>query len=278
MSIETPSGKGAKDENFPVGSFLLPKKLRPHIARYYAFARAIDDIADNPDLSADEKVLRLNAMDEAVQGKRGDEPGLETAIAMHKSLVETNITSRHCSDLVDAFRQDSVQNRYQDWDELINYCLRSAAPVGRYLLDLHGENPESYVYSDALCNALQVINHLQDCGDDYQTLDRVYLPVPWLEAAGASIDDLSGSTATPGLRTVMDQCLTGTRALLKIADQLPAHLKSRSLSMESAIIIDVAHTLVDALSKRDPIAERVELTKPQYGLCAVRGALKGAFS
>lgn len=278
MSIETPSGKGAKDENFPVGSFLLPKKLRPHIARYYAFARAIDDIADNPDLSADEKVLRLNAMDEAVQGKRGDEPGLETAVAMHKSLVETNITSRHCSDLVDAFRQDSVQNRYQDWDELINYCLRSAAPVGRYLLDLHGENPESYVYSDALCNALQVINHLQDCGDDYQTLDRVYLPVPWLEAAGASIDDLSGSTATPGLRTVMDQCLTGTRALLKIADQLPAHLKSRSLSMESAIIIDVAHTLVDALSKRDPIAERVELTKPQYGLCAVRGALKGAFS
>ena len=278
MSIETPSGKGAKDENFPVGSFLLPKKLRPHIAHYYAFARAIDDIADNPDLSADEKVLRLNAMDEAVQGKRGDEPGLETAIAMHKSLVETNITSRHCSDLVDAFRQDSVQNRYQDWDELINYCLRSAAPVGRYLLDLHGENPESYVYSDALCNALQVINHLQDCGDDYQTLDRVYLPVPWLEAAGASIDDLSGSTATPGLRTVMDQCLTGTRALLKIADQLPAHLKSRSLSMESAIIIDVAHTLVDALSKRDPIAERVELTKPQYGLCAVRGALKGAFS
>lgn len=278
MSIETPSGKDAKDENFPVGSFLLPKKLRPHIARYYAFARAIDDIADNPALSADEKIRRLDAMDDAVQGKKSTETGLETAIAMHGSLVETRISPRHCSDLIVAFRQDAVKNRYKTWDELINYCMHSASPVGRYLLDLHGEAPEGYVYSDALCNALQVINHLQDCADDHGELDRVYLPEPWLTAAGASVQDLARATATPGLRTVLDQCLEGTRTLLETADKLPAHLKNRSLSMESAIIIEVAHKLVDALSTRDPLAERVVLSKPQYGLCALKGMLKGGFS
>ncbi|MGI9371094.1 MAG: squalene/phytoene synthase family protein, partial [Hyphomicrobiales bacterium] len=167
MSIETPSGKGASDENFPVGSFLLPKHLRPHIARFYAFARAIDDIADNPDLPSAEKSKRLTIMDDVVSGKTFDASGLEVAISMRESLVETGITTQHCSDLVDAFQQDVVKNRYDDWDEVIGYCMRSASPVGRYLLDLHGESDREYVYSDALCNALQVINHLQDCGKDY---------------------------------------------------------------------------------------------------------------
>ena len=148
--IETPSGKGAADENFPVGSWLLPRKLRPHVARYYRFARAIDDIADNPELVPNDKVERLNAMADAVSGHEiRHEPGFETASRMYDSLTETNITARHCTDLVDAFRQDAVKGRYANWDELIGYCLRSAAPVGRYLLDLHGEDQRNYRYSDA---------------------------------------------------------------------------------------------------------------------------------
>ena len=119
---------------------------------------------------------------------------------MRESLAATGVTTRHCLDLIRAFKTDATKLRYRDWQDLIGYCVLSAAPVGRYLLDLHGERRDNYVQSDALCNALQVINHLQDCKDDYLTLDRVYLPEPWLVEAGAGVADLGAARASPGLR------------------------------------------------------------------------------
>ena len=163
--VETPSGKGAGDENFPVGSFLLPKHLRPHVAIFYDFARAIDDVADNPDASPEEKIDRLNAFEAALIGAPGAVE-IPKADRLRASLAELGVTTKHGQDLISAFRQDAVKPRYESWDELIDYCDRSAAPVGRYLLDIHGELQDHYIYSDALCNALQVINHLQDCADD----------------------------------------------------------------------------------------------------------------
>ena len=151
---ETPSGKGAKDENFPVGSFLLPKRLRPHVATYYAFARAIDDIADNGDLASEEKIRRLTAFDEVLTGRRPAQEGYEKAASLRQSMLETEISTQHGSDLVAAFIQDSRKNRYANWDELLGYCNLSANPVGRYLLDLHGEDKSAYRYSDALCTVL----------------------------------------------------------------------------------------------------------------------------
>ena len=276
--IETPSGKGAADENFPVGSWLLPRKLRPHVARYYRFARAIDDIADNPELVPNDKVERLNAMADAVSGHEiRHEPGFETASRMYDSLTETNIPARHCTDLVDAFRQDAVKGRYANWDELIGYCLRSAAPVGRYLLDLHGEDQRNYRYSDALCNALQVINHLQDCADDYRELDRVYLPGDWLADCGIDVTELDKSRSSAALRAVLDRCLDATRGLMEEADELPKRLKNRHLAMESAVIVNLAHKLVAELSARDPLAERVVLTKAQLAVCTLSGILREFF-
>lgn len=277
-AIETPSGKGADDENFPVGSWLLPRKLRPHIARYYRFARAIDDIADNPELTPQTKVERLKAMADAVSGAEIRlKPGFETANRMHESLVQTDITARHCTDLVDAFCQDAVKGRYANWDELIGYCLRSAAPVGRYLLDLHGEDSANYVYSDALCNALQVINHLQDCQDDYRELDRVYLPGDWLADCGIDVTELDKTRSSAALRTVLDRCLASTRDLMEVADELPKRLKSRHLAMESAVIVNLAHKLVAELSARDPLNERVVLSKPQLAVCTLSGILSEFF-
>ena len=272
LKVEAPSGKGAGDENFPVGSFLLPARLRPHVARFYAFARAIDDIADNPDLAPDDKVARLDAMEQALIGKADPEaPGLEKARAMRDSLLETGITTRHCQDLVSAFKQDAVKSRYDDWDDLIDYCNRSASPVGRYLLDLHGDGPAQYPYSDALCNALQVINHLQDCADDYAELDRVYLPGDWMAAEGTDVTALAAGRASPEMRRVLDRCIERTRALLAQSQRLPGALSSRRLALESAVIVKIAIRLTDELARRDPIAERVELTKPQSLGCALRG-------
>ena len=113
-SVETPSGKGSGDENFPVGSFLLPKRFRPHVAAYYAFARAIDDIADNPDLEPDDKVARLHAMDLALIGEAGaGDPAFAKAHDLRRSFLETGVDFAHARDLVSAFKQDAVKNRYE---------------------------------------------------------------------------------------------------------------------------------------------------------------------
>lgn len=269
---ETPSGKGAADENFPVGSFLLPRRLRPHVAVYYAFARAIDDIADNPDLPADQKLARLDGFAGALRGGRA-EPGFAKAHAMRQSLIETGITEKHCLDLISAFKQDAVKNRYETWEELLDYCDRSAAPVGRYLLDLHGEDPAGYRYSDALCNALQVINHLQDCADDYRSMNRVYLPQEWIREDGAHTEDLGFNEMTSGLSRVMERAVAGTSALLRQARQLPPALKSTRLALESAVIVRIAERLTLRLSREDPIATRVALGKPAALFCAGQGIL-----
>lgn len=272
-AFEAPSGKGAAYENFPVGSWLLPAKLRPCVAVYYAFARAIDDVADSPDLTPEEKIARLDAFEDGVLGRTRNGAGPTKAEAMRRTLAASGIPARHCTDLICAFKQDALKTRYTDWDELMGYCLKSAAPVGRFLVDLHGGSTEGHGRADALCNALQVINHLQDCGDDYRTLDRVYLPLDWIEAEGATIEDLGEPALTPALRRVVDRCLDGVDVLLRDARALPAGLASRRLAMESAAIIDIALTLAERLRREDPLASRVALGKPAYVWCCIRGVV-----
>jgi len=267
---ETPSGKGAGDENFPVGSFLLPKALRPKVAIFYAYARAIDDIADNPGLPAAEKIARLDGFDRALIGAT-DDPAYARAIRVRETMAGTGDIVRHCRDLIVAFKQDAVKLRYKDWDDLMGYCIKSAAPVGRFLLDLHGCPRSGYPASDALCNALQVINHLQDCKDDFRRLNRVYLPSDWLDAEGTSAEELDRPAATPGMRRVLDRCLDATAALLRQARPLPRMLPSRRLGMESAAILRLAEKLTAMLRRRDPLAERVALSKPGTLLYALMG-------
>ncbi len=263
-SVETPSGKDADTENFPVGSMLLPKPLRPHIAVFYRFARAIDDIADNPALSPADKIVRLQGFEHALLGENSDDTAYTTGHRMRESLAATGITARHCLDLIDAFKQDAVKSRYADWNELMSYCQRSAAPVGRYLLDLHGGSRDGYGPSDALCNALQVINHLQDCQDDYREMDRVYLPVNWLREVGIGVSALDAPKASPALRHVLNRCLDATEPLMAEARRLPGGLVSRRLAMESAAIVRIAERLMVLLRQRDPLAGRVKLSKPGY--------------
>lgn len=277
-AIETPSGKGAGDENFPVGSWLLPPALRPHVAVFYAYARAIDDIADNPALPPDDKIARLDGFERALAGKPPEPNAYRTALRMRDSLAATAVTDRHCRELLAAFRLDAVKRRYRDWDELMGYCRLSASPVGRYLLDLHGEDPAGYPASDALCSALQVLNHLQDCREDFRRMDRVYLPEPWLlEAGGGGVADLDRPAATPAVRRTIDRCLDGVEDLMVRARTLPARLRSRRLAMESAVIVRLADRLAARLSRGDPLAERVALSKGDFVVCGFGGVVGGLF-
>lgn len=277
-SVETPSGKGAADENFPVGSFLLPKRLRPHVAAYYAFARAIDDIADDEALAPQEKVRRLKAFDAALRGEPGHGAEFAKAHALRESMRATNVSTVHGSDLISAFVQDCEKLRYHSWDEVLGYCAKSANPVGRYLLDLHCEDKSGYRYSDALCTVLQIVNHLQDCGKDKKGLDRVYVIDAWLVEEGGSVDDIDRAECSPALRRVIDRMLDGCDALMVDARRLPFALKSRHLAMESAVIVRLAGRLIDLLRKGDPLATRVALKKPDFAFAGVSGAVTGFFA
>ena len=261
QTVEHASGKGESDENFPVGSLLIAKRLRPHVMAFYRFARNADDIADAPDLSAAEKLRRLDRMAAVLDGTIGDDA--PSAVMMRESLAQTRITGQHCHELLAAFRQDVSKNRYESWQELMDYCRLSAAPVGRYLLDLHGESSTTWPASDALCAALQVINHLQDCGKDYGQLDRVYLPQEWLAIQQGATDDLVKAVSSAGLRHCLDRCIDATGQLLAQADALAPAVKDRGLRLESAVITALAHRLLAKLAQQDPLARRVQLTKAE---------------
>jgi squalene synthase HpnC len=269
--LETPSGKGAGDENFPVGSFLLPAGLRPHVRAFYAFVRAADDIADNPKLAPDDKIARLERFARALTGGDAEAAALPKAAALRASLRATGVTPQHALDLLAAFTQDATKRRYRDWADLLGYCTLSARPVGRQLLDLHGEATALYAFSDPLCDALQVLNHLQDCQADYRNLDRVYLPLDRFAAAGIGVEALDQPSASPALRRVLDDTLAGVDQLLRAADDLPRALASRRLAAESAVILAIARRLALELRRRDPLAERVELGRPAFLSCALRG-------
>jgi hydroxysqualene synthase len=272
-AIETPSGKSASGENFPVGSFLIRKDLRRHVHTFYLFARAADDIADNPALAPDDKVRRLDRMGEILEGAPGDEA--PSAVAMRTSLAETGVTAEHCHDVLRAFRLDATKLRYADWDDLMEYCRYSASPVGRQLLDLHGEDRATFPPSDALCSALQVLNHLQDCGDDYRALDRVYLPLDMLGAHGATVEQLSGKHLTPGLRRTLDELLDRTASLVVTARALPGTVASAGLRCECAVIVALAGRLTALLRGGDPLAARVKLTKRDFTAALIGGVWRG---
>jgi squalene synthase HpnC len=272
--LETPSGKGAGDENFPVGSWLLSAALRPHVLAFYHFVRAADDVADDPKLTADEKLHRLGLFEQALLGDQRTLRKIPKAAALRHSLAETGVTERHAFDLLKAFKQDAIRNRYADWTDLLNYCACSASPVGRYLLDLHGEDKALYQLSDPLCDALQVLNHLQDCTEDFKQLDRVYLPEDRFALAGIQSSALAARHSSQGFRVVLDGILDDTDALLQKAAGLPAALHSRRLGAEAAVVLEMAKALSAKLHREDPIASRVQLGKSAFGYAAVRGLLR----
>jgi hydroxysqualene synthase len=260
--VETPSGKWRDGENFPVGSLLIRRNLRVHVHAFYRFARNADDIADNPELSAAEKIRRLDHMAAVLDGAPGE--ASPSAAAMRQSLAATAMTAQHCHDVLRAFRQDAGKRRYGDWDELMEYCRYSASPVGRQLLDLHRESRETWPPSDALCSALQVLNHLQDCAQDFRLLDRVYLPTADLAAAGIDVTALRAEQSNPALRRVFDTLLARTSDLVDAARGLSPRVAAPGLRCECAVITELAARLLRRLQLGDPLAARVGLGKTDF--------------
>ena len=270
-NVETWSGKDRGEENFPVGSVLIRADLRRHVHAYYAFARNADDIADSATLAPDDKIARLDGMEAVLLGRRSG--GSASAETLRASLAETGVDPVHATDLLAAFRRDATKLRYASWDELMEYCRVSAMPVGRYVLDLHGEDPATHKPSDALCASLQVLNHIQDCAKDLLDIDRCYLPLDLMERFRVSVDALRGTQETLGLRHVFDALLDEIDVLNREATKLPRLVRSRRLRLETAIIVGLAHRLAARLRRGDPVARRVALTKVDAA-ASLLGALR----
>ena len=265
------SGKGQKDENFPVASWLVRPDARAPVLCYYHFARRSDDIADNPTASAEEKLDLLAAMR---AGLSGGEEGAAEARALAQVAAGRGISLTHAHELLDAFEQDVRVSRYADWQGLMDYCRLSAMPVGRFVLDVHGEDVALWPMNDALCAALQIINHLQDCGKDYRAMDRVYIPTKMLHRAGVSVEELGEAQASKALRGVIAALAEQTGALLVQSAPFAGAIRDARLSAEVAIIQRLAEDLVGLLLRRDPLCENVHHSKARAGVLAMQAVTR----
>jgi len=274
IDAEFKSGKTEHDENFPVASRLIAPRFRAPILAFYRFARAADDAADHPTLNEPDKLALLDQLEHTLIGKSDAAPD---ALPLRRALAETGLSPRHPLELLVAFRQDVTKHRYRDWDELMGYCRYSAMPVGRFVLDVHGESEDTWVPSDALCSALQVINHLQDCAKDYRTLNRVYLPLDTLAAHDVGVEALAAPAASPQLRACLRSLVDQTAHLMPEATELPERVRNTRLALETAAIARLANVLIALLRTHDPLSERVHLTAASAALVTARAAVGTLF-
>jgi squalene synthase HpnC len=273
MSFVPPvPSKTHKEENFPVASALIAPRHRAAIMAYYRFARSADDVADDPSLTPKEKLFAFDDFESTVKGKTNV---IADAVPLRLALQERNLQPRHALDLLRAFRMDAVKKRYETWDELMLYCAYSAAPVGRFVLTVHGESEATWPASDAICAALQIINHLQDCVQDYHNLDRVYIPLDGLKQAGFGVEVLDAPAAPPALRTYLKTLAEKTYELVMQGSVLPSQVKDFRLCLETSIIVKLAQTLTERLIAHDPLSEPVRLTKPGFVIPSLAGLISG---
>jgi hydroxysqualene synthase len=271
-ATELRSGKGHRDENFPVASHLIHPRHRGTILAFYNFVRVADDIADHAALGEAEKLALLDQLEASLLGQ--DDKDRE-GIVLRARLQERNLSPRHAQDLLTAFRMDVTKLRYRDWDDLIGYCTYSAMPVGRFVLDVHGESRATWPANDALCAALQIVNHLQDCAADYRNLNRVYVPLDALERAGGAVEALGEPRASPALLACLHELAARTGRLLRQSAVFSGQIKDFRLALEVAVIQSAAERLTEMLKTRDPLSERVHLGKASFAGIGLIGLVKG---
>ena len=193
---------------------------------------------------------------------------------LRRALAQRSMSPQHALDVLVAFRMDVTKLRYENWDEVIHYCRYSAMPVGRFVLDVHGESTSTWAASDALCAGLQINNHLQDCGKDYRDLNRVYIPRDALEAVGAPVEALGQARASAALLRCLQSLAVRNEALLSEGRALSSEVRDFRLGLEISVIQGFADRIVRLLKVRDPLSQRVHLG-PVEMLAHTVGAIGG---
>lgn len=268
------SGKDMNTENFPVASLMLSARLRPVVVAYYRFARTADDVADTPTLTTEGKIAVLDRMQAVLEGREDPEGSVEAA-ALRLLLRAHDVPLTVASDLLIAFRADARNETCRTWADLMAYCANSANPVGRFLLRLHEAPAAADGPSDALCTALQVLNHLQDLREDWTELKRLYLPLDWIEAAGLTADDLVRAPTPAAFRGPILEALDRTDAMIAEAQPLPGLAGARGLRMQSRMVVELAARLSRRLRADAPETAATKASRGDWAAAALRGVWSG---
>ena len=270
------SGKTFKDENFPVASFLVSKKNRKYIKDLYFFARASDDIADNKNLNSEIKLKFLKEFDKMIVDTNKKQ--YEFTYNLNKTLKNTGISKDYPRKLLIAFIQDVNKKRYKNWSELINYCDHSASPIGRFVVDLHlKKNNRIYnaIYDgcDNLCNALQILNHIQDCKEDYLNLNRIYIPEDFFKDEKLFPDDFLQEENRTKFLKIKDRCLDEVDNLSIDAKEKISLIEDSNLKKETFVIFNIAVKLCKILKKGDPLKKKLKLSRIDLIFCFFKGII-----
>lgn len=238
-------------ENFPVASILMPKRLRKPVAAIYHFARAADDIADEGELSDAERLRQLDDFrDELMHIEAGETPLLPLFRHLATEIKAHALPLQPFHDLLDAFSQDVVKKRYANYDELQDYCRRSANPVGNLLLHLYEEaTPTNLAYSDAICTSLQLINFWQDIAKDWN-IGRVYLPQDDLARFAVSEAQIAEGRPDTAWQALMKFEVDRARELMLYGKPLGSILSGR-IGLEMRLIIAGGLRVLDKLEAAD---------------------------
>ena len=248
-------------ENFPVASLLLQKNLRKHVAAIYAFARQADDLADEGEMPAAQRITALdntiNTLYACLDGMPATNP---VDLAISHTIKTFNLPVSLFSDLISAFRQDVTKKRYADFAEVLNYCQRSANPIGRLMLHLYDQtDADSLTQSDAICSALQLINFFQDLQQDYHESGRIYIPQQEMTALNITDQHFADAINDAAMRELMQLQYQRAAALLQQGAMLGKRLSGR-FGLEIRLIIAGGQRIVWKLNRQQNLFLRPRLT------------------
>jgi squalene synthase HpnC len=259
-------------ENFPVASILLPRRLVPAVEAIYAFARSADDLADEGDAAPDARLAALAAYERALDRIEQGQPAQDPMFARLAAVVaQYRLPVQPMRDLLSAFKQDVVTLRYPDYAALLDYCRRSANPVGRLMLALYGVNDAASLReSDAICTALQLINFWQDVAIDWAKA-RIYLPLEDLDRFGVTSAQIASAQSDDRWRALMRFEVERARALMLEGAALPKRLPGR-IGLELRMVVQGGLRILDAIERADydVFRHRPQLRWPDWLLVAWR--------
>ncbi len=268
------SGKSHSDENFPVASFLMTKKIRSIVRVFYFFARMADDIADHQKLSSNQKKKILLFFDNAIsKSKKTNNKILDKMIAKFKELPSGKKYSRN---LLKAFMMDASNKKYKNWNDLLYYCKFSANPVGRFVIDAVNERKnieKIYEASDSLCTALQIINHIQDCKKDFKELNRVYIPESFFKKYSVDKKILRKSKSIENFERLKIEIVDNVLVSLRKTKLGLRKIQSWRLRKETFIILNIAKRLCNLLKINDPLEKQIKLSRIDFIFCFFKGIM-----
>jgi hydroxysqualene synthase len=250
---------------------LMPKHLRPHLTLFYRFVQVGHRIADDPDLEPELKQTFLDALDRALTTGQERSAPVKPALELRASLAATGVSDRHARQVLRALRRDANGGYCHTWADLLLHCRNAAAPIGRYLLDLHGEGEEAGTAIDPLCTAMRLMGLVQAARADWVALGRCHLPLAWFDEAGISVERLVETRCDAEVRGVFDRILDHADALLAEAGTLPRRIRHDTLRLEVAVMLEHARALSRRLRRRDPLRQRVTLPPHRKLIATARG-------